>query len=78
MVYNVPQLDLNFDGIHYFYNQYIYEPNHAFLPLYVNLVQLAKQYMGDSLAILFLLLLNKVAFLIAAADLNVILRNLSK
>ena len=71
-------LGLNFDGVHYFYNNYDFEPNHAFLPLYVNFVQVFRKVMGDSLAIFFLMFVNKMAFLVAASDLNKILENLSQ
>jgi hypothetical protein len=67
---------LNFDGIHYFNNNYDYEPNHAFLPLYVRFVQFVKEQLGPTIAIGVLVIINKIAFVAAAADLHLILKNL--
>lgn len=73
-MYAYRYLVLNFDGIHYFNNEYQYEANHAFLPFYVKFVQLFKNLLGDFFSIAFLMLINKLAFLLAASDLNVILK----
>lgn len=76
MVYAIISIVLNFDGIHYFNNHYEYEPNHAFLPLYVKFVQAFISLFGEPVAVAFLILINKLAFLVAASDLNIILKNL--
>ncbi len=72
-MYAYRYLVLNFDGIHYFNNEYQYEANHAFF-LYVKFVQLFKNLLGGFFSIAFLMLINKLAFLLAASDLNVILK----
>jgi len=67
-------LVINFDGIHYFNNNYEYEPNFAFFPLFVKFIAFLKCTMGPTLALVIIISLNRLLFVLNAYNIYKILK----
>lgn len=64
---------LNFDGAHYFLNEYGFEQNHAFLPFFVTAISITKEAIGKELALLLFVVVNRILFVLAAYEIQGIL-----
>lgn len=64
---------LNFDGLHYFQNEYRFEQNHAFLPFFVAAITALKKLIGDQAALILFVILNRCLFILSAWEIKSIL-----
>jgi len=69
---------LNFDGYHYFYNSYDYEPNYAFFGGLVYLIKIVVWFVGERASIYIIIGLNRLLFVLNLGLLHGILACLTK